>query len=45
MELHGFPEHKSKHWIKPGSKLVFRFVDILELKVLQKGILDVSITQ
>lgn len=35
--LRAFSEHKSKHWIQPGSKL-FHFVDILKLKVFQKGI-------
>lgn len=28
---------KFEHWIKPGSKFLFHFVDILELKVLKRG--------
>ncbi len=37
--LQTFPEQKS---VKPGSKFLFHFVDILELKVFTEGILDTS---
>ena len=30
--LHTFQVHKSEDWIKPGSKLLFHFLDILETK-------------
>ncbi len=30
-----------EHCTKPGSKFLFRFVDILELKVFTEGILDI----
>ncbi len=29
MQICTFPEQKSEHWIKPGSKCLFNFVDIL----------------
>jgi len=40
--LHIFPEEKSEHWIKPDSKLLFHFVDILESKGFYKEDLDLS---
>ena len=39
--LHTFREHKSEDWIKPGSKLLFHFLDILETKRITEGILDI----
>ncbi len=36
---------ESDYWIKPGSKFLFGFVDILKSKVFTKGILDLSINQ
>lgn len=35
--LHTFPAQKTEHCIKPGSKLLFHFVDKLESNVLQRG--------
>ncbi len=35
-----FPEYRSENQIKPGLKFLFAFVDILELKVFAKEILD-----
>jgi len=40
--LHLFPEEKSEHWIKPDSKFLFHFVDILGAKIFTEGILDIS---
>jgi len=42
---HSFAENKSQHWMKPGSKLSFHFVDILKLKFFfTEGILNISIS-
>ncbi len=35
-----FQEQKSEHWMKPASKCLFNFVDILESEVFTEGILD-----
>ena len=43
--MHTFPEHKSEHWIKPGSKLLFQFLDMVEPKFFTQGILDISFYQ
>ena len=40
--LHTFPEQKSEHWIKLGSKFLFHFVHILDAQVFTQGILDIS---
>jgi len=40
--LHTFPEHKSEHWMKPGLKFLFHFVDISELNIFTVGILAMS---
>ena len=34
-------QNKNQHWIKPGSKFLFHFVDILESKVFTERILDI----
>ncbi len=39
MNLHTF----NKHCIKPGSKFLFRFVDILESKFFTKVSFDMSV--
>uniref|UniRef100_A0A672L1N2 Mucolipin TRP cation channel 3 n=1 Tax=Sinocyclocheilus grahami TaxID=75366 RepID=A0A672L1N2_SINGR len=38
----GACEYKSEHRLKPGSKFLFDFVDVLELKVFIEGNLDFS---
>ncbi len=35
--LHTFPEQKTEYWIKPGSKFLFYFVDILKGKCFYRG--------
>ena len=40
--MHTFRGHKSEDWIKPGSKLWFHFLGLLETKKITEGILDIS---
>ena len=33
---------KHHHWLKPDSKLLFHYVDTLEMKLYTEGIVDMS---
>jgi len=41
--LDSFPEQKSEHLIKLGSKFIFHFVDIIEVKVFIQGVIGFSL--
>ncbi len=42
IKLHKIPEDKSEHHIKPDSKFLFDFINILELNICVEGILHIS---